>query len=226
MAAVTHARRRERYESVNRDGTARLVRAAVAAGAGRFVLVSSRVAVPGAGAYGETKLAAEGIVRSSGLGYVILRPAEVVGGGRSEGVDDIVARARRGAPIPVVGDGSDWICPVGITDVAAAIAAATVAGPALGNTYVLGGPGMTIREFAELCADRLGPVRGRRSRVVGVPSVAVALAARASAVLPLPIYPDQLARLRAPKPSATPAAAADLGFRPPRIADLIRAGRS
>jgi hypothetical protein len=36
----------------------------------------------------------------------------------------------------------------------------------------------------------------------------------AARFLPLPFYPDQLARLRAPKPPPSPEAAADLGFAP------------
>jgi hypothetical protein len=33
-------------------------------------------------------------------------------------------------------------------------------------------------------------------------------------VAPLPLYPDQLARLRAPRPAPSPEAAAELGFAP------------
>jgi hypothetical protein len=45
----------------------------------------------------------------------------------------------------------------------------------------------------------------------------VAVLALAGRVLPLPIYPDQLDRLRAPKPPLSPEAGPDLGFKPRKL---------
>ena len=214
MAAVTHARRAGVYAAANSEGTRHLVLAAERARVGRFILISSRAATPAAGAYGESKLAAERIVAAAAMPYVILRPAEVLGAGASEGVDDVATRARRGAPIPIVGRGDDVIHPVLVDDVATAIAAAVASADAVGGTYVLGGDPMTMREFALLCAERAGS----RARLVNLPVPLVALASRASAFLPLPLYPDQLARLRAPKPAPSVEARADLGFVPQPLA--------
>jgi hypothetical protein len=69
---------------------------------------------------------------------------------------------------------------------------------------------MTTREFAEACAR----VFSSDSRVLPVAIAAVAVLGALGRVLPLPVYPDQLARLRAPdKPQVSPDAERDLGFR-------------
>ena len=55
---------------------------------------------------------------------------------------------------------------------------------------------MTVADFVGLARTRLGS----SSRVISVPMPFVACAAFASRVLPLPLYPDQLRRLRVGKP--------------------------
>lgn len=217
MAAITHARRAADYFAVNVEGTRHLLAAATRAGAARFVLVSSRTAVSGAGAYGESKLEAERLLAASTIPFVILRPAEVLGAGGSEGVDDILDRARRNAAIRIVGRGEDIVCPASVPDVAAAVAAAVDTPAALGRTYVLGGEPMTVAGFVGLVRSRLGS----SSRVIAVPTPVVACAAFASRALPLPIYPDQLRRLRAAKPGPSPEAGPDLGFEPGPVASWI-----
>lgn len=50
-----------------------------------------------------------------------------------------------------------------------------------------------------------------------------------SRLLPLPIYPDQLARLLAPKTEVSPDAASELGFQPRTLAEGLQvrdAGRN
>lgn len=210
LAGVTHARKKAGYRRGNVEATANLLEASTRASVSRFVYVSSRSAVAGSGAYGESKLLAERIVRSSGLEHVILRPAETLGTGSKEGIENVVGRARRGSPIPLVGSGADVVCPVHVDDVAAAIASAASRDLPAGPTYVLGGDCTTLRDFALHCRD----VFGAGSHVFGIPEIWVRLAAAASKFLPLPIYPDQFERLRAEKPLPTPQARVDLGFDP------------
>ncbi len=59
--------------------------------------------------------------------------------------------------------------------------------------------------------------------MIAAPWAALALAGVAARALPLPIYPDQGARLRSPKPAPSPEAADDLGFRPRPLTDGLRA---
>jgi 2-alkyl-3-oxoalkanoate reductase len=216
LAAVTHARKASAYERVNVRGTANLLDAAERAGVPRFVHVSTRAVHPSGGAYSRSKASAEELVERSPLAHVIVRLPEVYGTG-GEGVDDIIARARDGKLIFVVGAGSDEVCPISRDDAVSALVA-TVRAPGLeGRTYTLAGECTTTRELALRCVRAFGS----GSRVVGVPAPLVAVAARLGRYVPLPIYPDQLDRLRAPKPQPSDEARADLGFAPCRLEDAL-----
>jgi nucleoside-diphosphate-sugar epimerase len=214
LAAVTHARRSREYVETNLIGTKRLLEAAARHGVRRFVHVSTRAISKAGGAYSMSKHLAEHAVREALVEHTIVRLPEVYGGAGAEGIDRIVCRARRGAAIPVVGDGADRVCPMHVDDAAAALAGA-VAAPAGGRTYTLGRECLTIREFAEACVRAFSS----ESRLRRVPVAAVAALGLLGRVLPLPIYPDQLARLRAEKPQVSPEAERELGFRARPLAE-------
>lgn len=217
LAAVTHARRPRAYEAVNAAGTRRLVEAAARAGAERIVHVSTRAIDPRGGAYSASKASAEAVVRSSGVPWVILRLAEVYGGGGREGIDALVGRARSGRTLPLVGDGSQEVCPLFVDDAVTAIVSG-LERDVTGRTYTLGGDCLTLEDFARRCAAAFGD----RSRIVHVPQPVVALASAAARFLPLPLAPDQLARLRAPKERPSPDAQEELGVAPLPLADGLR----
>jgi nucleoside-diphosphate-sugar epimerase len=219
LAAVTHARRPRDYERVNVEGTSALLDAARREDVARFVHVSTRAASEHGGAYSVSKLRSEELVRGSGLPFAIVRLPEVYGAGGGEGVDRMLDLAARGRPVPVAGDGSDLLCPVFADDAVAAVAAALEADRALGNTYTLAGECMTAVELACSAAEHFGT----RSRVMHVPLAALHAAAVLGRVLPLPVYPDQVQRLRAAKPPASPEAREDLGFEPRSLAEGLAA---
>jgi nucleoside-diphosphate-sugar epimerase len=209
LAAVTHARRARDYIETNVRGTQRLLEAAARHGVGRFVHVSTRAVSETGGAYSRSKHLAE-----------IVRLSEMYGGAGAEGIDQIVSRARRGAAIPIVGDGADRVCPMHVDDAVAALVGAVAAPSASGRTYTLGGECLTTREFAEACARAFSS----ESRLRFVPVTAVAALGVLGRVLPLPIYPDQLARLRAAdKPQVSPEAEQELGFRTRPLAEGLAA---
>jgi len=210
LAATTHARRRRAYEQANVGGTERLLAAARRHGIRRFVHVSTRAISALGGAYSESKRRAEMAVSASGLEHVIVRLPEVYGMGSGEGVDQILEQARDGRRILVVGDGQHEVCPVFVDDVLAPLAEALDTERAANITYTLAGPCMTVREFAETCARAFGA----GARLASVPVAAVRVGAAVARVVPLPIYPDQLARLRAPKPHGSQEANEKLGFAP------------
>jgi hypothetical protein len=89
---------------------------------------------------------------------------------------------------------------------------------ALGQTIVLGGRCLTLREFAERCIE----LAGTRSRTVKMPWGMLGVAALAARVVPLPLYPDQVARLRAEKRKPSATALSDLGVTPRELADGLR----
>lgn len=215
LAAVTHARSAAAYARINALGTRALVEAACAAGTPRFVQASTRAIGANGGSYSASKLAAEHEVATSRLDTVIVRLPEIVGAGAAEGVDRIVSLAREGRTIPIVGDGGDEICPIHVDDAIAALVAALSA-PA-GRSYTLAGECMTVLAFAQACIDASG-----HGRIVRVPIPVIVALSVAARVLPLPLYPDQLARLRVAKAAASPEAAHELGFRPRSVAETIR----
>ena len=112
-----------RDREVNVTGTAHVLAGAVAGGCRRFVFLSSGGAVYGdtpradeatppapASPYGAHKLAAEGLVRASGLSWGVVRLANVYGPGQRAGLEGgvvaIFAEAlMAGQPIVIHGDG-------------------------------------------------------------------------------------------------------------------------
>jgi NADH dehydrogenase len=220
LAAVTHARRARDYAETNVDGTQRLLDAAGRHGVRRFVHVSTRAVSETGGAYSRSKLQAERAVAEAPVEHTIVRLSEMYGGAGAEGIDQIVARARRGAPIPVVGEGAERVCPMHVDDAVAALVGAVEAPVAGGRTYTLGGECMSIRKFAEAC----GRAFSSPARLRPIPVTAVAALGVLGRVLPLPIYPDQLARLRAEdKPEPSPEAEQELGFRTRPLAEGLAA---
>jgi len=218
LAALTHARRERRYQQVNVEGTRRLIAEARGVLPGRLLHVSTRAVSEDGGGYSRSKRAAERLVSEAPLDTVIVRLPEVYGAGGAEGVDRIIALARAGRPILLPGSGDDEVCPVRLDDAAAAIAAALDAPAASRRTYTLAGECMTLSELAERCVAELGS----SSRVRTIPTAMLRIAGTAARLLPLPLYPDQLARLRSPKPPASAEARTDLGFAPLALSEGLR----
>jgi NADH dehydrogenase len=222
LAAITHARRASAYERLNVGGTQVLVDAAARFGVARFVHVSTRAIDTRGGAYSVSKARAEATVRAGSVPWVILRLAEVYGGTSGEGVDELIDRARAGRSLLIVGRGEHEVCPLHVDDAADAIVAAVTRDGITGRTYTVGGECTTLRAFADECAKAFGG----RSRVVGVPERVASIASHVARLVPLPLVPDQLDRLRAPKERPSDAARADLGFTPRPLAEgLVDAKR-
>jgi nucleoside-diphosphate-sugar epimerase len=103
FAGVTHASDEQQYWKVNLEGTRRLAHATHETGCRRFVYISTRCATHGSGAYGESKLAAEQeLQKLEWESLLIIRPAEIYGGGGKEGIDRMLALARRWHVIPAL----------------------------------------------------------------------------------------------------------------------------
>src|SRR6185369_7352632 len=103
FAGVTHASDEHQYWKVNLEGPRRLAQAARENGCRRFVYISTRCATHGSGAYGESKLAAEQeLQKLEWESLLIIRPAEIYGGGGSEGIDRMLASARKWRMVPAL----------------------------------------------------------------------------------------------------------------------------
>jgi nucleoside-diphosphate-sugar epimerase len=150
-AALPIQASRQAIRSVNLDGTAAVLAAALDAGARRVLFISSTAVygVPkvhpihedaplvGVGHYGESKIAAEEVCRDfarRGLEVVILRPKTFVGPERLGVFEILFDWIREGRRIYILGDGSNRYQLLSVEDLVAAIkraAAADVAGEAL-----------------------------------------------------------------------------------------------
>ena len=103
FAGVTHASDEQQYWTVNSNATVRLAEVTREKGCRRFVYISTRCATRGSGAYGESKLAAEQVLQKlEWKSLLIIRPAEVYAAGGNEGIDRMLAMARRWRVIPAL----------------------------------------------------------------------------------------------------------------------------
>lgn len=181
-AAMTGARDEAEFLAANREGTARMVEAAVAAGVPRFVHISSAAAggpalpgVPRTGIderdvpvtmYGRSKLAAEDVVRASALGWTILRPPAVYGPRDTTNFLDVFRAAKRLGIVPVFGDGSQELSLVHVTDLAGGAILAGEHPGAIGGVYYINHPEVvTSRQLVSL----IGREAGRDVRIVPLP---------------------------------------------------------
>jgi 2-alkyl-3-oxoalkanoate reductase len=180
VAGLVAARSESEFMRGNRDGTARVLAAAAAAGVSRFVLVSSMAAggpaEPGkpltgveaarpVTAYGRSKLAAESAVTAGPLPWVILRPPTVYGP-RDREVLKVFRIARFGVA-PVFGNGSQQLSVVHGADLASALVAAGTAEAAPGKVYYPCHPAVTT---SAAFVRAVGSAMGRRVLVVPIPA--------------------------------------------------------
>ncbi|MGQ0762871.1 MAG: NAD-dependent epimerase/dehydratase family protein [Acidobacteriota bacterium] len=193
FAGVTHAHDAESYWNANFRGTKRLAEAARARKCSGFVYISTRCAVPGAGAYGESKLAAEDELHKLPWdSLLIIRPSEIYGGGGKEGVDKIIAVARRWHLTPLLfGNSNISFAPLWFDDFAAAAADEIIKANEGSRTIELCGP-------EDISAATLAKRIAKRYRALPIPVwwPLFALALKIGTRLNLNLAaPDQLARL-------------------------------
>jgi NADH dehydrogenase len=140
LAATTGKAAPGEYERGVVDATARMLAAARRAGVRHFVYVSSiavRFSDQTHYPYAKKKAAAETLVRASGLGATIVRPAIVAGPG-SPVIGGLATLALAPAT-PVFGDGAKRVAPIHVDDLAERLVA-LAAGEPQREAIELGGP--------------------------------------------------------------------------------------
>jgi nucleoside-diphosphate-sugar epimerase len=148
-AGLTRALPPRDFHRVNVDGTRRLLEAATEAHVSRFLFVSSlaaagpddtrakRDATPRpVTTYGRSKLAAEQMVRASGVSWTILRPPMVYGPGDRE-LLRVFRSARRFGIAPVFGRGTQELVAIFAADLAEALIVAAATDATVGGTYAV-----------------------------------------------------------------------------------------
>jgi nucleoside-diphosphate-sugar epimerase len=207
-AAATHADF-DTYQRVNVVGTAHLISAAKNADIAHFVFISSAAAVPKSGSYGESKLAAEEIVRKSGLPFTIVRPSEIYGAGSPEGIAKLIDLVCHSMFVPYVTGAT--LVPLFADDAILAIQKLVTLEPS-GKTYVLSGP--NVLTFKETIGE-IKKVFSKSPVCVPIPVFLLKL------ILPLVFMmthvfksADQVSRLLSKKDYDNTLAAHDLNFHP------------
>jgi nucleoside-diphosphate-sugar epimerase len=197
-AALPIQASREAIRSVNVEGTAVTLAAALEAGVQRAILISSTAVygVPkvhplsedaplvGVGHYGESKIEAEEVARDfarRGLDLVILRPKTFLGPERLGVFEILFDWIREGRRIPVLGDGSNRYQLLAVEDLVEATLGAASADVA-GETFNIG-----ATEFGSVRSDLEALIAhaGSGSRLRPVPARPAELALRALELLRL-----------------------------------------
>ena len=131
LLSFTHSREEIWLENVG--GTQKLLDASKKAKIKKFIFMSSCALYHGFekvvdentvpkpwGAYGESKLECEKIVKASGLPFVFLRAPAVYGPGFDEGFSTVIKLAKKGK-MPLLGSGKNHIALVHVSDLADAL---------------------------------------------------------------------------------------------------------
>jgi nucleoside-diphosphate-sugar epimerase len=191
-AALPIQASRDAIHSVNVDGAAVTLTAALEAGVRRAILISSTAVygIPkhhplredaplvGVGYYGESKIEAERVahrVGRRGLEVVVLRPKTFIGPERLGVFEILFDWIREGRRIPILGDGSNRYQLLAVEDLVAATVSAASADTA-GETFNIG-----AAEFGTVRSDLEGLIAhaGSSSRLRPVPARPAELSLRA-----------------------------------------------
>jgi nucleoside-diphosphate-sugar epimerase len=191
LAGIAHAGpeiAEDLYDRVNRLATAELAKAAQVSSVRHLVFISSIRAQSGPSsadilretdapqptdAYGRSKLAAEEAVRAAGVPFTILRPVLIYGPAVKGNLDRLIRLAQKPWPLPL-GLCRNRRSLLARQNLLSAIHFVLQQPSARGETYIVADP--TPLTLAEIVAA-LRTGEGRRSGLLPVPPVLIALAA-------------------------------------------------
>jgi nucleoside-diphosphate-sugar epimerase len=105
-------------------------------------------------------------VEPAAIAWTVLRAGSFVGTGTSQ--DALVDRLRAGAVV-VAGDGSNYVSPLNVRDLATAVAAAVERAPARSTFNVVDEP-LRYGDYVDALADLIGVTRPRRDTLRPLPS--------------------------------------------------------
>jgi nucleoside-diphosphate-sugar epimerase len=199
-----------------------IVGSAVAAGIRRSVFISTTAVNTSLNAPSKSvRLAAEELIRDSGLAHTILRPTMIFGSSRDRNICRLVRYLNRWPFIPVFGDGEHLQQPVYVADLAAAIVQSLATDTTIGQTYNISGKApVTYNQLI----DTICRLMGRKVRKIRVPAGPIVAGLSALERLPvrLPIKSEQIRRLNEDKAFDYETAARDFGYQPRSLDDGIR----
>jgi uncharacterized protein YbjT (DUF2867 family) len=182
------------FETVNIEGTRRMVQEAERAGVARFVYVSSLGADVGESDYHRSKREAEAIVRAFTGAWTIVRPGNVYGPG--DRVISLLLKMVRTLPaIPVITGGDRPFQPIWTGDLATALVAVLERDELAGEQLeVAGDEQVTVDHLVDLLQE----VTGKDAVHLPVPDWLARIGAEAAAAVGvhLPVNADQITMLQ------------------------------
>lgn len=197
-AALTHSHDGGEYFRVNVEGTRTLLHTIPSNKNPLVVFISSRVAGLKSGAYGQSKLQAEELVQNSVKRWVILRPSEVFGGTKNEGIDSTIASALAGGIKPCPVGVPSKMYPLHVKDAARAIYETSFISPTENTIhYVNGLVGYSYKELLKAIES----VTGNTIYPLPIPKMVLDAVAVLTSILKINvgIVPDQVKRLYSDK---------------------------
>ncbi len=199
-AACTHAFSYDEYYKINVELTKNIVAKAKAFGIENFIYISSRAAVKNGGWYAETKLLAEQIVLQNFPNAIIIRPSEIFGGTKQEGIDALIEKVKNNKFIFYPSGIADKMYPIQIVDASKYIA--EIINNNFAGVYTVNGKeGFTMQHFIQHIASLFN----KKNIFIPIPKFIIEAICFFQQFLKLNIgiYPDQLKRLQTPKENAT-----------------------
>ena len=214
LAGVTHALDKNLYSQVNVQGTKNLLLACEKNNVKKIIYVSTRAISASGGFYSRSKIEAEDIIKNSSMNFTILRLAEVYGGNKDKGIEQLIGMIRKFPIIPIIGNGNYRLQPVYVVDVVEAIISVCRSGGKTNfKTYNIAGPDIfTYNNLVKLLCVYMNLKRW----LVHVPIIAMLICAYFSSFVlkKIIIYPDQIPRLISPKDEDIRKAVEDFGYNP------------
>ena len=104
------------YYQINYEATQKLVEISQK-NKSRFVFISSRVAGENSGAYGNSKLLAEKYIQKNCENWLIIRPSEIFGVSKNEGIESLIEDAAKKKVLPYPIGVESKLYPIHVDDV-------------------------------------------------------------------------------------------------------------
>jgi NADH dehydrogenase len=197
LVGVLYESGRQGFQAIHAMGAKTIAEAAREQGVTRLVQVSALGADANSSSkYARTKAEGELAARAVFADAVVVRPS-IVFGQDDHFFNRFAAMASVSPALPLIGGGKTRFQPVFVGDVGKALAMATTASDAAGQTYELGGPAVFgFRELMELVLAETG----RRRVLLPVPFPVAGLLGAAgdlvAGLIPPPVTSDQVELLK------------------------------